>query len=123
MHNQEQERRKEQRFLAKRGAVALMESIHSKLGQVEDVSMGGLSFRYMQIKKESALFDAVHLFFPRYDFFIKQIPMRVVTDIEELNQSPFQTITVRRCGIQFLELSTALRTELDFFLKNYTVTK
>ena len=107
--------------MARRGAVALMESFHSKLGQVEDISTGGLSFRYMQMGKESTLFETIHLFFPRYDFFIKEIPMRVVTDIEELNQSPFQTITMRRCGVQFLDLSKNLRKELDFFIKNYTV--
>lgn len=116
------ERRTYKRLLARRGAVALVETLVNKLGQVEDISFGGLSFCYMQLEKETSVSGGVDLFFPRYDFFMKQIPMRVVTDIEELNQSPFRTVTMRRCGVQFLELSDEHRLQLEFFLRNYTVT-
>lgn len=116
-----EDRRTHTRYPVKNGVVAFMEASVNKLGHVEEISKGGLSFRYMQIGNEIYLSDTINLFFPRHDFNLNHIPIKLVTDIEEFNQSQFRTVTMRRCGVRFLDLSDDQTQKLDYFIRNYTV--
>ncbi|MBU0991289.1 MAG: PilZ domain-containing protein [Proteobacteria bacterium] len=111
------------RYPVRNGVVAFMETVVNKLGHVEEISKGGMSFRYMQIGDDLYLSDTINLFFPRYDFNMNRIPIKLITDIEEFNPSQFRTVTMRRCGVQFLELSDDQNQKLDYFIRNYTIRK
>jgi len=95
-----------------------------KLGKVVDVSAGGLSFEYLSEKagreEMDSTFASVDVF-SKERLFLGNFACRIVYDRTSSPQgySIFKNLggmEVRRCGLQFAELDTGQRDELQSFL-------
>lgn len=118
------ERRKNIRFLVQDDVIAALQNGSTKIGQVKDISMGGLSFDHIydeNLSREPSKTDIVLLV---NEFCISRIPCRVVYDIPAPTPTEYQSLTIslltRRCGVQFEVLSQDQIAQLNFFLKTYT---
>jgi hypothetical protein len=60
------------------------------------------------------------LFLIDADFYLSEIPFSMVWDCRT-HQNPFSSITLRRCGVRFGELSLSQQTDLDYFIQNHTL--
>ena len=116
-----EDRREYERFKVAKGVYALFEPFSSKRGQIVDISEKGLAFQYLAGKKELAAKEQITIFVNNNGFHLKDIPFKVVSDIELKKVNFFSITQMRRCGGQFGELSSAQAAKLDFFLKNYIV--
>jgi hypothetical protein len=131
-------RRSHKRFKVKDGAFAVLHQNSSKLAQIIDISPAGFSFRY----SDSQFFDndrsgQAFLYhdgrqqlkdFSNFDIFLvdsglylDRIPCKIVSnfELEELD-SP-NSVTMRRCCIQFDELVPEQITDLKYFIENCTL--
>ena len=102
------ERRKHQRFQARKCTVA----INAKLGQVIDISMGGLSFSYIDTGnwvKDSA---ALAILFGPDELSLDDFPMRIISDCS-LGKGMSM---LRRCGVEFGELTREQVAQLEHFI-------
>jgi len=118
----ETERRKLTRLLAQDTAFAVLRPDFTKIGKIKGISRDGLAFEYIAYEgqqKDASKMDiflsedgGLHLF---------QIPCKIIHDFK-VDDYPISTqhVEIRRCGLQFGELTEEQAAELEFFLKNYT---
>ena len=114
------ERRKNQRFKAAYGAYAVLGPESSKLGQIKDISMGGLAFKYLADEARSNGADELDIIIRQDGFYIKSIPIQTVSDFELARENALSTVPIRRQGVQFGELTSNQTSQLEFILKNHT---
>lgn len=113
------EQRKYQRFFSRDGAFINLRN-NNKLGQVLDISMGGLSYRYVEngIKHGDYKLD---IFLVGPDFRAESIPVHTVYDCEMQNGEASDNLKVRRQGVRFKDLNGIQFTLLEHFIENYTI--
>jgi len=114
------ERRKNQRFKAAYGAFAVLGPESSKLGQIKDISMGGLAFKYLVDEARSNGADELDIIIRQDGFCIKSIPIQTVSDFELARENAFSTVRLRQQGVQFDELTPDQTSQLEFLLKHHT---
>jgi len=119
------ELRKYPRFRAKEGALAAFAaSDHgnfSVVGEIIDISSGGLSFRYLPSQGQPAelpFMEIIGYREPRVR--LEKLPCKVIYDSEEPDPFGFGVQTrTKRCGVQFGALSQGQRSQLEDFVKSY----
>ena len=109
------EQRKHQRFPSREGAFINLRDSSNKLGQIIDISMGGLSYQYVEngIKHGDYTLD---IFLVGPDFRAESLPVHTVYDCEmKTNETP-ENLKVRRQGVRFKELNGIQFTLLELGL-------
>jgi len=114
------ERRKNKRFKAAYGAYAVLGPETSKLGQIKDISMGGLAFKYLADEARSNGAGELDIIIRQNGFCVKSIPIQTVSDFELARENALSTVPIRRQGVQFGELTSNQTSQLEFILKNHT---
>jgi c-di-GMP-binding flagellar brake protein YcgR len=114
------ERRKYQRFRVQEGAFAVFGPGSGKIGQVVDVSMGGLAFHYMPGAESSDEFTELSIFLAENSFYLRKLDFETVWD-EQARRVPFSSIKVRRSGVQFLSMTKAQAAQLESFVEQHTL--
>lgn len=117
--NERVERRKHKRFQVDNGAFVILGSHHDKSGRIIDISMGGLAFRYLTpVKRPNGSYLAIVL--PETNFYLDEVPAKTISDFELADKLPTNSMTVRRCGVQFVNLTDNQQSQIEFFINNYT---
>ena len=91
-----------------------------RLGIILDVSKGGLALRYIDGSQGQAGEAAVLEIIVGSDgFLLEDVPVQVVADFETGNDFSFSLLPVRRCSIEFGELTAEQRIKLEQFINSY----
>jgi len=124
------ERKTHKRFRAQDGAFAVAGMPpHPRCippGQIVDVSRGGLAFQYVAGEEEeeeegpNGSFELLILL-ANTNFHIDKVPFETISDFKIANEVPFSSITMRRRGVQFGNLTDKQISQLDYFIRNYTI--
>ena len=131
-------RRSHKRYLVKDGAFAVLYQNSTKLAQIIDISMAGFSFRYSDSRfmdsdrsGEAFLyhdhrtrlddFSKFDLFLVDSGIYLDQIPCKIVSSFEIDEIETANSISMRRCCLQFDELMPAQVSDLEYFIKNCTL--
>jgi len=119
------ERRKHKRFRVQNGAFAVLTAFswpHStqKLGQIIDIGMGGLAFSYIASEEPSNGSLELSIFLAENRFHLRNIPFKTISDVET-KKVPFSSITMKRSGVQFGELTPNQISQLKYFISNHTI--
>jgi len=112
------ERRKHKRFQAWNGAFVALGPYSLKLGQIVNMSMGGLSFRYIGSREPSKMKTESKIFIDN-GFCLDDVPLETVSDCEA-KQGSFASLVMRQSGVQFGELTQDQKSQLQFFIHNHT---
>lgn len=110
------ERRRHLRYPAIDGAIVALDPRADILGQMIDIGLGGLSFRYIDTEVERPPPKKLLILLNKPRFYLEHIPFRVVTNAELPNEFIFSAVSVRKMGVEFGQLSTAQRTQLEDFI-------
>jgi hypothetical protein len=120
------DQRKHKRYQVPTNSYISLGSDDFVLGQIIDISMGGIAFRYMGSEK---LPDESHLdiFLTEDDLCLGKVPFKIVSDYEIPNTVLCKTAdpippscrTMRRSGLQFGELKSDQKSELESFIQNH----
>jgi c-di-GMP-binding flagellar brake protein YcgR len=109
------DRRKHKRFKVPSDAFAIVKNPCFKLGQIADMSMGGISFYYISGKQLTQKI-AVDILLADDDFYIDNLPVSIVSEIDvHVNESVEQS-SFKRCGLQFEMLTSQQRSKLSCFI-------
>lgn len=111
------DRRKCKRYRVKDGAYTINST---KTGMIVDISMDGLSFRYVDRKRWPSSSPELDIVLGDYDFFLSRIPYEVVTDTITTHDIPDITFIVKRCGVKFGDLSNIQQMKLQKFIEYNT---
>jgi len=115
------EKRRFRRFQAPQNAFALLRGPESRLGQIIDISKGGLAFRYLSNGRQPRRSFQLDIFLANNGFRLEKVSSRTVSDFEISKQALANSVTMRRCGVQFDELNQDHISRLEYFLENYTL--
>jgi hypothetical protein len=117
----ETERRHHARYPVENYAYAALGRDFSKVGQIKDISYGGLSLEYIDRKEKEQDVSQVNIFVKVDNIHIYNLACEVVYDfavyLPSVNSEYFDRLTTRRCGIQFGPLSATSRAKLKTFIE------
>lgn len=114
------EKRKHKRFKAKEGAFAAVTSGDIKIGQIKNISKGGLAFQYIDNSEPSSGSVQIEIFSVAKDFYLKKSSAIVVRDSEVDSTVPLSSLPMRELVVQFGEMGSNQMYILDCFLQKYT---
>jgi hypothetical protein len=124
------EQRRYGRYAVPTGSFVALDPQNSILGQIMDISMGGLAFRYMDSKQpmDESYLD---IFLTERDFCLGKVPIKAVSDYEIDNTVtcklvegvPYRCTTMRRSSVQFGELTHHQMSQLEHFIQNHTTSE
>jgi hypothetical protein len=113
------ERRKHKRFHAEDGTFAVLGPRSGKIGQVMDISMGGLAFSYVAGEDQPNRSYKLGILLAEHSFNLTKIPFETIWD-KEAEQLPSSSLRMSRCGLQFGELTRNQKSQLEYFIQSYT---
>ena len=121
-------RRKHKRYEVPIGSFVALGPNDTILGQIIDISMGGLAFRYIDSKMPTDASD-LDIFLPERDFCLGKIPMKTISDYEIDNTVACKIVggvhssckAMKRGSVQFGELRHHQESQLEHFIQNYTI--
>jgi hypothetical protein len=115
------ERRRHKRYKAVDGAYAAISPNSHKLGQIIDISMGGLSFKYIDTSNDDNESDSTTeeaVFLSSMGYYVGDLPFKTVSDYEITNVPSFSSMKVRKRHVQFTDLSFKQLFDLGYYLRN-----
>ena len=115
------ERRQQKRFRAQEGAFAALVAQESRLGQIKDISIRGLSFRYIDSHEKLENADALIIILGDKGLYLDNVPFKKISDFEIENEFSFSRIKMRQIGLEFGELTPGQRDRLNRFIKHHTI--
>ena len=102
-------------------AFAVIKSKPIKMGQIVNISKEGLAFHYIDRQGGSnGLFKMDILFAPEA-FYLDRLLFKPIFDFEIETEVPSNSFTIRKCGVEFGELSSQQRSRLTHFISNHTI--
>ncbi len=114
------EQRKHKRFRVKQGVYIMKLSDSEQMNPIADISMGGLSYYYIADEDKSEQHFTASIVIPFNKFSIDNVKVSTASDIEISNQTDFGYISMRRCGLQFKELTADQTDSLEDFILHHT---
>ena len=111
------ERRKHNRLQVKDGASVVLRAHFLELGQIIDVSKGGLAFRYIPSHQPSSGPSDLVILSDDRTFYLDEIPFKIASDFE-IGNDPFSFLKIRRCGLQFDKLTRNHVSQLKHFIRH-----
>ena len=91
------------------------------LGEIVDVSEGGLALTYAADPGPAVKEGGLHLFGSGGVSYLRDVPVRAVSDVELPNEVEFSTIPVRRMGVEFDALTETQQQILHGFISENAV--
>jgi hypothetical protein len=111
------ERRRHLRFRLACSGYTLLRNHLSRVGEIVDVSQGGLAFKYMEDEALCSGAFELDVYVKEYGFLWAGIPHKTVSDIEMERDIPYSSIRMRRRGVVFLDLSQDDRDKLKALIR------
>lgn len=116
----DEERRKHKRFEVCEGAFAF---INNSPFAIRNISKGGMKLQSIVFDDTPPTDMSVDIFLKNENFYLQDIPVRLVCILNNQPTPPFSSIRVRCFGLQFGELTQQQKTRLDYFINHSSITK
>ena len=116
------ERRKHRRFKVKDFTFVKFRSESDEdVGQLLDISKGGLSLRYFVNAEKPKQFYKLDIFLSGDDFIIAEIPFRTISNTKLSDGLQFSPTIFRRSSVQFGRLTPNQISKLDYFFSQQKI--
>jgi hypothetical protein len=115
------ERRIHRRFEVQEGAYAALNNGSLKVGQIKNISKGGLAFRYLDDGTPTEGSYKAYLFLTDNDFFLQNLPFNTVSDFQVDSETPSNALFKKQCGGQFGDLTPDQMFRLDCFINDFAL--
>ena len=115
------DRRRKKRFQVKEGTYAALINANNKLGQIKDISLVGLSFRYIDSNEQNHPESELKIILAGRGLFMDDLPYEPVSDFEVDDDYTFSSVKMRQMHLAFGELTPQQLSQLDYFILNHTM--
>ena len=112
------ERRLHKRYRVKDETFAF---IGEETGTIVDISKGGLSFHFAVFEKEPVIPSHLDIFIAQPHFYLPQIPVFLVSEVQTVPASIFSLLRIRRLGLKFGSLSSDQQARIEDFMACNTI--
>ena len=100
---------------------AVIKSKPVKMGQIININKNGLAFDYIERRGEAMQVFKLDILYAQDTFYLGKLLFKPVYDYVIESEVPVNSFTIRRCGVQFGELTAYQKSRLEFFIQNYTL--
>lgn len=114
------ERRRYERLAVQDGAFASLRPHFAIIGQIVNISQGGVAFRYVASVPRTPETNRLDIVLTDGSFCIEKLNFRSVWDVPTPQEFACGLITYRHCGVEWGRLDPAQRADLGYFMKCYT---
>ena len=114
-------KRKHNRFKAQEDTYAALVNDSIKVGQIINISKGGLAFSYIAKGAQLTGWHKMNIFLSGHHFYLKGVPFKAISDFLIDNKTQFSTVFMKHCGGQFGGLTPSQTTQLEYFIANHTI--
>lgn len=115
----ELERRQYKRFKIKNVLIAVQQRSHTRIAHVLNISKGGMAIRY--VDEGDLLMNTTEVnILKNKDFFMTEIPVRVIRDFRYDTDEYFTTVMERQSCMKFGELAPEQQDRLDYLIMKYS---
>ena len=115
------ERRKHKRFQVQDGAFAVIRPEFTKLGQIIDISHEGLAFQYAVTASQANGASELDIFLVGDGYYLEKMSFETVSDRRATKKSSKGSLPLRRCSVQFKDLTGIQIARLEYFIQNHTI--
>jgi hypothetical protein len=102
-------------------AFAIIKSNPIKMGDVIEISRGGLSFNYIENEEKLTGFKELDIIFAEKDFHLRRLPFIAIEDTALLDEGPFNALSMKRMTVQFQDLTSQQQEKIEHLINNYTI--
>jgi hypothetical protein len=102
-------------------AFAVIKSKPIKMGQITNISKDGLAFHYIDRQVGTNSLFKMDILFAGKAFYLDRLLFKPVFDSLVETEIPLNSFTIRKCGVQFGELSHRQQSQLEYFICNHTL--
>ena len=117
------ERRKHRRHKTRNGYSVRFKSRPAMSGRLIDVSRDGLAFDYLAEKRETNEFMNLRLVSTSIDSFSSSLAVKKIWDVRIRTRASEKSTAVRRCGVQFENLTGDQALDVDRLIRTYTTSR
>ncbi len=114
------EQRKHRRFKVEDGAFAVPRPRSAVMGKIIDISLGGLTFGYMENQGKVIEPFELTIAMRCHGFKLDKVPCKIITDRQSSADSPEIPAGSRRCSVQFGDMTTSQIEKLEYFIRKHT---
>jgi len=111
------EDRKHPRFKVDQQVFTVVKGDNETLGEVLDVSEGGLALKYVAGIGSPVSEGLLDMFATGGKVYLKDVPVRAASDFELPNEVDFSTIRLRRMGVAFKNLTDPQQQAIRDFIR------
>ncbi len=90
-----------------------------KLGRINNISMGGLVFRYIESQAQSNESSVLDILFSDCGFYLGNVSFKTISDIELSEDVPIDSVKMRQLRVQFKKITPKQKIQLDYFIRNH----
>ncbi len=110
------ERRAHPRFETKAGIYVRFASYSTRIGEVKEMSLGGLSFQYAESTADVSEPSELDLFSDVGDSFLGRLTFETISDAKVEPNNAIVVGSLRRCGLKFVNLTSKQLAQLKTFI-------
>ena len=114
------EKREYKRYLAKKGAYAVLRNHYRSLGEIIDISIAGLAFQYVSTRGKLNGCSELDILIDKTGLYSIMLPFKTVSDFEIPSNMSMDSIKMRRRGVQFTSLKNNQIYQLRYFIRTFT---
>jgi hypothetical protein len=117
------ERRIAKRFRAVDGALAALSPESGRVGQIQNISLHGVAFRYIaddSLETDLNETAKLQILFAGKGIWLEGVPVKWIADVDLPTASSFSGIPLRQTSLQFLALTDAQKTRLQDYIRRFT---
>ncbi len=104
-------------------ACAVYRSKPIKFGRINNISMGGLSFRYIDGEERSLQPLVLDILVADCGFYLENLTFKNIADFEIADDPAINSFKMRLNQVQFEGLEPAAIMKLKYFVENYSVSR
>jgi len=101
-------------------AMAVIKSRPSRMGEIVEISRGGLSFSCVENDADISQSKEMDILFTDDDFYLSRLPFKTIKEKFIKAEAPFDVLNMTQLAVQFESLTENQRKKLDQLLDKYT---
>lgn len=117
------EQRKNERLQVTRDAFVAFRPNYVTLGQIVNLSIGGLAFRCIRHEKPSNESSELDIFLPGRAFYLYKVPFAIIWSFKTVDDTTSNSPPMWQGGVQFGELNPHQESQLKQFIENSTTSE
>lgn len=115
-------RRKEERVSVTNSVYVVINTHPQTMGQMVEISSSGLAFTFVDLDAASKRLSeqttlSIDLFAGGQGHFIKDLPCRIVSKIENVSTHPLSALSIKRVGVAFEALTLPQQVQINHLVK------